>query len=325
MKNLLKTLAIIISVSMLAACSLPSWLTYTNATYQFQLKYPSSGSLVNDTPNAARIQLPIQSGTNLVESYLDIAARTAEIPCLSPYGDAYAPPPGTLVTGTKTINVIYWVIEKASEGAMGSIYEWIAYSTATEWYCVSLTFVLHSHHPDAYPTPVPAYNKDVEEALFLSIVDTFTWLNPDLPAPVITDTPTPVITDTPTPVITDTPTPAAFYFIPKFNAYCRSDPNMGSHSISLAMRDQSYPIDGRNIENTWLYLMITPQVGCWVPLEDGTPSADTAPVRVLATIPTPTFTPVPFDCGQFKDPQSCSQHLECTWNRQVIPGVCQNQ
>ena len=308
MKNLLKTLANITSVSMLVACSLPSWLTYTNATYQFQLKYPSGSSLVNDTPNAARIHLPFQSGTNLVESYMDIASRGADMPCLSPYSDAYYPP-GSLVTDEGIIGEAYFVVERASEGTMGSIYEWVAYSTANATDCVSLTFVLHSHNPDAYPTPVPAYNKDVEEALFLSIVDTFTWLNPVLPAPVITDT----------------PTPAAFYFIPKFNAYCLSDPNMGSHSISLAMRGQSCPIDGRNIETTWLYLMITPQVGCWVPLEDGTPSANTAPVRVLATIPTPTFTPVPFDCGQFKDPQSCSQHPECTWNRQVIPGVCQNQ
>jgi hypothetical protein len=317
MNNLLKTLSIIIVVSLLAACSLPTWLTYTNATYQFQLKYPSGGSLVIDTPNAARIQLPIQSGTNLVESYLDIAARTAEIPCLSPYGDAYAPPPGTLVTGTKTITGIYWVIEEASEGAMGSIYEWIAYSTATEWYCISLTFVLHSHHPDAYPTLLPTYSKDIMDALFLSIVNTFTWLGPVLPPPVITDTPTPVSTFT--------PTPPPFYFIPKFNAYCRLGPDPVFSSISLAMQGQSYPIDGRNLENTWLYIMITPQTGCWVPRENGSPSADTVPVRVLADVPTPTFTPLPFDCRQFKDPQSCSQYPACTWNRQVTPGVCQNK
>jgi hypothetical protein len=109
MKNLLKTLANITSVSMLVACSLPSWLTYTNATYQFQLKYPSGSSLVNDTPNAARIHLPFQSGTNLVESYMDIASRGADMPCLSPYSDAYYPP-GSLVTDEgSSVRLILWL------------------------------------------------------------------------------------------------------------------------------------------------------------------------------------------------------------------------
>jgi hypothetical protein len=331
MKNLLKTMAIILAVSMLPACTFPSWLTYTNATYQFQFKYPPGSTLVTDTPNSARIQLPIAPGTNLAEKYLDVSADPGAIPCLTPYGDPYGPPPGTLVTGTQTINGTYWVIEKGSEGAMGSIYQWTAYSTMIVGeVCVSLTFVLHSHQPDLYPTPLPEFNLSGESLVFQLIVSTFTTIGPVLPLSIIPSTPTTVITNTPTSLPTYTPTytptPAPYYFIPKMNLYCRLGPDPIFNSITLALEGQSYLVDGRNRENTWLYIMITPQVGCWVPVENGTPSADTTPVRILAVIPTPTFTPKPFDCGQFKDSQACRLNKNfCIWNAQVNPGVCQNK
>jgi CSLREA domain-containing protein len=121
---------------------------------------------------------------------------------------------------------------------------------------------------------------------------------------------------------TATPTPAVFTFTPSINAYCRSGPYSNSSSDHLAMKGQIYLIDGRNQENTWLYIMLSPQFGCWVPLESGTPSADTGPVRVLFTVPTPTLVP---SCAQYKDLKSCGQHPECTWNRVVTPMVCQNK
>ena len=329
-----KILAIMIVVSLLTACYLPGWLTYTNTTYGFEFKYPPSSTLVTDTPTSARIQLPIAAGTNLAEKYLDVSADPGAIPCLSPYGDPYAPPPGTLVTGTETINGIYWVIEKASEGAMGSIYQWTAYSTMIIGEtCVSLTFVLHSHPSDLFPTPLPEFDLAGESLVFQLIVSSFKMTGSVPPTPVSTNTPTLVSTYTPTPVISDTPTqvasftptPVAYYFIPKFNANCRSGSNLIFNSIALAMEGQSYPIDGRNRENTWLYLMINPQLGCWVPLENGSPSADTQGVRVLADIPTPTFTPIPF-CDQFKDYLTCGRYPKiCFWNGNANPPACVNK
>ncbi len=125
-----------------------------------------------------------------------------------------------------------------------------------------------------------------------------------------------------TEAVTATPTPASFTFTPSLNAYCRYGPDTSFGWDYVAMKGQSYPIDGRNLENTWLRIMVEPQVGCWVPIGSGTPSADTGQVRVLLAIPTPT--PVPY-CAQFTTPQTCSQHPECTWNRRVTPGVCQNK
>ncbi len=334
MKKLLKILAVLITISLLTGCYLPDWLTYTNTTYGFEFRYPPSSTLVTDTPTSARIQLPIAAGTNLAEKYLDVSADPGAMPCLSPYGDPYAPPPGTLVTGTQTINGIYWVIEKASEGAMGSIYQWTAYSTMIIGeICVSLTFVLHSHPADLFPTPLPEFDLAGESLVFQLIVTSFSMIESVLPTPVSTNTPTLVSTYTPTPVISDTPTqvasftptPVAYYFIPRFNSNCRFGPDLIFNSIALAMEGQSYPIDGRNRENTWLYLMINPQLGCWVPLENGSPSADTQGVRVLADIPTPTFTPIPF-CSQFKDSNSCGRYSKiCTWNGQANPPACENK
>lgn len=325
MKNLLKTLVTILTLTILVACYVPSWLTYTNTTYLFQFNYPPDSSIVTDSPYSARIQLPITAGTNLVEKYLDVSVDPGAIPCLSPYGSSYSPP-GSLMTGTQTINGIYWVIEEASEGAMGSIYQWTAYSTSNGEACVSLTFVLHSHNPGVYPTPPPEFDQASESIVFPAIVTTFTWLT-SLPTLVDTSTPTPLVTHTPPPVITLTSTALSYYFVPKFNSNCRNGPDMIFNSIALAMKGQSYLIDGRNKENTWLYIMINPNLGCWVPIENGTPSADTTPVRVLADIPTPTFTPA-VNCGQYPDEKTCSLYRDiCVW---VIPptggrGTCQNR
>jgi hypothetical protein len=123
--------------------------------------------------------------------------------------------------------------------------------------------------------------------------------------------------------VTATPTVVGFYFTPNLNAFCRSGPDMSFGSMGHATKGQSYPIDGRNPDDTWLRIMLTPQVGCWIPLVDGSPSADTWSVRVLAAIPTPTFTLVPFNCGQF-DRSACDQHLDvCKFNPAL--NACQNK
>ncbi len=121
-----------------------------------------------------------------------------------------------------------------------------------------------------------------------------------------------------------TPTPAPFYFTPDINAYCRSGPDPIFPSLEFAMKGTPYLIDGRNLENTWLYIMLSSQLGCWVSADTGKASADTGLVRILAAIPTPTFTPVPLNCGQYLTAATCSVHADvCIWNRKITPAVCQ--
>ena len=76
-----------------------------------------------------------------------------------------------------TVNGRDWVKESAGEGAAGSTYAWTAYSTPAGSNCVSLTFVLHSRTPDAYPSPMPTFNEPTETSVFLQIVNTFTLLS----------------------------------------------------------------------------------------------------------------------------------------------------
>jgi hypothetical protein len=308
-------LAVIIAVTLLNACSLSGWLTYTNATYQFEFQYPGGGSIVSDSSTFARIDLPFNSGTNLVEKYMEVYADYGGLPCLSPYSLWFnsGNPPSEPSLTTQTLNGIYWVIESGSEGAAGSIYEWTAYSTAyPEGACVSLVFILHSHSGVSYETPPPAFDKAGESLVFPLIAATFKWL---IPTPVPLG-PIPVHSWTPSPVHSWTPTPAPFiYFVPKFNAYCRSGPDPIFGSIAFAMKGESYPVDGRNADNDWLYIMLSPAVGCWVPLDDGTASEDTERVRVLFEIPTPTFTREPVDCSQYVDIRSCEAEPACSWDK----------
>ncbi len=229
----------LIGIAMLAACSFPSWLTYTNHAYSFKLQYPPAGSIdPGATDTAIRIELPFTPGTNLVEKYVNINVQTSVSTCESPNAAGYAP--GTLTPTTLVINGLTWVKESAGEGAAGSRYDWTAYSTVNGIVCVSLTFILHSHPPELYPTPPPAFNQSAELAIFILVVATFRWLRggattptPGLallplslpvtftPPPTDTSVPTAVDTSTPQPTTafaatsTLTPTPVSLAFIPK--------------------------------------------------------------------------------------------------------------
>jgi hypothetical protein len=265
-----------------------------------------------------------------MEKYMEVYADYGGLPCLSPYSlwfNSGIPPVSPTVT-TQTLNGIYWVIESGSEGAAGSIYEWTAYSTAyPEGACVSLVFILHSTSGVGYETPPPAFDKAGESLVFPLIAATFKWLIPtpvpDGPTPVHSWTPTPVDSWTPSPVHTWTPTPSPFvYFVPKFNAYCRSGPDPIFGSVALAMKGESYPVDGRNADNDWLYIMLSPAVGCWVPVESGASSENTERVRVLFDIPTPTFTAAPIDCSKFSR-ADCLNYPACIWDPKNT--VCTNR
>jgi hypothetical protein len=113
------------------------------------------------------------------------------------------------------------------------------------------------------------------------------------------------------PTFTPTPVPALFY--PDFNAYCRQGDDLSFPWFDIAMKGTSYPIDGRNFDNTWLRIMISNSRGCWVLSSSGSASLDTAKLRVLARVPTPTPTPV-VNCRSFVDEKSCNAHpTVCVW------------
>jgi hypothetical protein len=182
-----------------ATSTTSDWLTYTNAPYGFEFKYPPQGQITSQDTNALTMTLPFALGTNLREKYLDLRVVENANPCRSPLAST------SMVTSseTVTINGISFLKETGEDGGAGHLHQWVAYSTSRDNVCVSFSFVLHSLNPGNFPTPPPVFDMVAESAVFLQIVSTFTWLAPT-PVSSPTFTPTPIPTDTPT----TTPTPA---------------------------------------------------------------------------------------------------------------------
>jgi len=172
------------------------WLTFANLAYAFEFKYPPQGIIADGrTDNFARIDLPFAPGTNLSEKYLEAVVGENVTDCRSPL---QTQDPGVTVT----INGISFLKQTGEEGAAGSIYQWVAYSTLRNGVCVSLNFILRSHNPDVFPTPPPVFDYAAESAVFGQIVGTYSWL-------ALTPTPTPIATGSPIPTATQTPAPAS--------------------------------------------------------------------------------------------------------------------
>jgi hypothetical protein len=151
--------------------STSGWDTFQNNKYGFSFKYPSGSTPTNQTDNSARIFLPITTGTNLIEKYLDVSVVESANPCKSP-------DPGGPITGTETvtINGIQFLKETGEGAAAGNLYEFTAYSSASNNACVTLMFVLHSANIGNYTTPPPEFNKAAESAVFDLIIKTFDWI-----------------------------------------------------------------------------------------------------------------------------------------------------
>jgi len=180
---------------------IPGWLTFTDVTYSFQFQYPPQGQIQADSNDSnTRInELPIvQPGTNLTHKFMDVLVGQNVTECKSDQ----VQDPGVNVT----INGIPFLKQTGAQGAAGSLFTLVEYSTLRDGVCVNLEFVLQSHDPSSFPTPPPVFDYATESALFDQIVQTYMWLA--LP-PTATFTPMPAESATPsfTPTPFDSPTP----------------------------------------------------------------------------------------------------------------------
>jgi photosystem II stability/assembly factor-like uncharacterized protein/diadenosine tetraphosphatase ApaH/serine/threonine PP2A family protein phosphatase len=156
------------------------WLTYTNATYGFEFKYPPQAQITGQSTTSLLMTLPIVPGTNLVEKYLDLRVQEGVTTCYHPI---VGPPsnPETVV-----FNGVTFTKGTGTDQGAGQIRTWADYSTVKDNNCISLLFVLHASNPDNYyPTPIPLYDQAAESAVFAQMMNTFQLLAP-------TPTPTPV-------------------------------------------------------------------------------------------------------------------------------------
>jgi hypothetical protein len=147
--------------------STSNWNTYQDVKFGFSFQFPPGSSVSGQTDNSGRVTLPITSGTNLFEKYIDISVVEDAPTCQSSHAV-----PGSPST-TVTINGTPFLQQTGSEGAAGSIYDWVGYSTFKGTDCVSLNFILHSNNPGVFPTPPPVFDKTAESAVFNTIMSTF--------------------------------------------------------------------------------------------------------------------------------------------------------
>jgi hypothetical protein len=182
------------------------WLTFTNSTFGYQFQYPPQGQIRSDSTAGDTIitDLPIvQSGTNLADKYLEVAAGANATECKSLF---QTQDPGVTVT----INGISFLKQTGMEGAAGSIYQWVAYATLRNGVCVSVNFILHAISPGASATPQPPYDYATETAIFDQIIGTYMWLaSAPTATPGESSTPTVTLPFTTTPTETPAPPPTS--------------------------------------------------------------------------------------------------------------------
>ncbi|MCI0556274.1 MAG: carboxypeptidase regulatory-like domain-containing protein, partial [Anaerolineae bacterium] len=212
------------------------WLTYTNSYYGFQFRYPPRlEDLPSQDNNYARIDLPFVQGTNLGEKYLQVDVVENANPCRSPVAAS------SFVQSSETVmlNGITFLKETGQEPAAGNLYQFVAYSTARDNACVSLSFVLHSVNPGNIATPIPVFDYAAESAVFEQIVTTYTWLT--IPS---TATPTPTVStpvESPTSTATQTSTPieSPTATLPPSTSGTLTGQVLASESVTVSLYDAS--------------------------------------------------------------------------------------
>ncbi len=143
------------------------WNTWINETYAFSFMYPPGSTVDNKSDTSGRLSLPIISGTNLRQKWLDVTVAEGVSPCESP---------GTHPIDTSeavTFNGILFLKQTWGEGATSHRADVTAYSTAKGGACISLTFVLWSVVPQVLETPPPLFDRGAESAVFTQIMSTY--------------------------------------------------------------------------------------------------------------------------------------------------------
>ena len=141
---------------------------YLNSRYGFKFLLPANSSLAVLSDNRARVTLPVASGTNLVEKYLEVVVVDGLSPC---HATSFTNPATS--SSNTSINGIAFLVETGTDSALGNVYAWMTYSTSYNNACVSMNFVLRSAN-----NGVPSYDPISEASVFEAIMATFGLTGP---------------------------------------------------------------------------------------------------------------------------------------------------
>ncbi|MGB7538479.1 MAG: SH3 domain-containing protein [Anaerolineales bacterium] len=220
----------------------PGWICYQNALYAFEVCYPADATINEEAADHIRIDLAIAPGTNLSEKWMNVDGRTIPPDCESPQASGYDP--GAIDSHTRTIAGLEFLVQAASEGAAGNIYQWTGYSTVRDSVCASLTGILHSTNPAMYSTPPAEFDKVAESEVFEQIASTFRWLDAATPTPPADDSPSATFTA---------------------NTNCRRGASIDHEIVTFLREGQAAPIVGRNEDGSWWLIQVPgTAVRCWV-------------------------------------------------------------
>ena len=146
---------------------LSGWNRFQNDKYKFFVRIPPDAS-AGMSENSGRADLKFAPNTNLREKYLAITITEGAATCKYTSGNPTS-------SGNVTINGIQFLKEEGSEGAAGSFWDWVSYSTVKNNACINLAFVLKSVNPGNLPTPPPIFDKAAESAIFNQIINSFAF------------------------------------------------------------------------------------------------------------------------------------------------------
>jgi uncharacterized protein YraI len=115
------------------------------------------------------------------------------------------------------------------------------------------------------------------------------------------------------------------------DAVCWSGPSMEYSVLDFLTPGQQLAIQGRNQGNTWWYVDdLALHKACWVYGEHVETSGDLSQVPIQQAPPVPTRTPTtpPMNCGQYANPNACSNNSACWWDPNDPPnsnGSCKHK
>jgi hypothetical protein len=105
------------------------------------------------------------------------------------------------------------------------------------------------------------------------------------------------------------------------NANCRKGPDVLYEMVTTAEAGQAFPIAGRNAEDNWYLVQLSPNLRCWMANSVGVASGDLSALEVLAGPPLPIITPI-VNCSAHKDIASCEADSACRWTLTAGPSTC---